>query len=266
MKKNPKISIIMPSYNQVEYLERSILSILSQGYSDLELIIIDGGSEDGSLEIIRKYEKQIYYWVSEKDRGQGNALNKGFRIASGDLIGWQNSDDIYLPGSFELIAEEWLRDSSYDVYYGNIYHIDEDDQIINKCYFAPFYFNVWKYYDINIANQGLFFNVKIKDDLIIDESFRYAMDANLYFQLASKNKKFLFINSFLGAFRIQKDSKTSKIKDVSLIEAKQIREKFGVSFSSINFKINRFSSFIYVIIMKFRYGGFIYTVKKRLKK
>lgn len=266
MVKKPKISIVMPSFNQAEYLERSIQSVLSQDYKYFELIIIDGGSSDESVDIIKKYENQIHYWVSEKDRGQGHALNKGFEIASGDLIGWQNSDDIYLPGAFDAVVNSWRNNSNYDVYYGNIVHIDEDDNVINKCYFAPFNFNVWKYYDVNIGNQGIFFNSRIKNELIIDESYKYAMDANLYFNLASKKKSFFFINSFLGAFRIQRESKTSTIKDVSLIETKQIRENHDVRFSTLDYSFKWFTSFVYVFFMKLRYGGFIYTVLKRFTK
>jgi glycosyltransferase involved in cell wall biosynthesis len=256
----------MPSYNQAVFLERAILSILTQSYKNFELIIIDGGSTDESVNIIKKYKEHIYYWVSEKDRGQGHALNKGFLIASGDLIGWQNSDDLYLPSAFEKIVNVWRNNSDFDVFYGNIVHVDEKDKVINKCFFAPYNFNVWKYYDINIGNQGIFFNSRIKSDLLIDESFKYAMDANLYFYLASKGKSFHFINSFLGAFRIQRESKTSTIKDVSLIETKLIRQRYGVDFSFFNFNFKKLISFIYVVLMKMRFGGFSYTVIKRLKK
>jgi len=86
----PKLSVVTPSYNQANFLEETICSVLDQGYTDLEYIIIDGGSTDGSVEIIKKYEKHIAYWVSEPDRGQTHALNKGFRKCTGHLVGWQN--------------------------------------------------------------------------------------------------------------------------------------------------------------------------------
>ena len=91
----PKISIVTPSFNHAQFLEETILSVISQNYPDLEYIIIDGGSTDGSVEIIKKYEQYLTYWISEPDNGQSDALNKGFTRATGDIYGWLNSDDLY---------------------------------------------------------------------------------------------------------------------------------------------------------------------------
>jgi glycosyltransferase involved in cell wall biosynthesis len=100
-----KISIITPSYNQGQYLEQTIDGVLSQQYPDLEYIIIDGGSTDNSVEIIKKYEKHLKYWVSEKDKGQSDAINKGMKMASGEIVNWLNSDDWYNPGTLQKIAD-----------------------------------------------------------------------------------------------------------------------------------------------------------------
>lgn len=112
----PRLSVVTPSFNQGRYIEATIRSTLLQGYPNLEYIVIDGGSSDESLDIIKKYEKHITYWVSERDGGHANALNKGFARATGEIMAWINSDDFYLPGAFRAVAEvmvafpeiEWL--------------------------------------------------------------------------------------------------------------------------------------------------------------
>lgn len=116
----PKISIVTPSYNQGQYIEETIRSVLGQNYPNLEYIIIDGGSTDGSVEIIRRYESQLAYWVSERDRGQYHAINKGFERSTGEIMAWINSDDKYCPWAFQVVAAifssvpevEWLTTST----------------------------------------------------------------------------------------------------------------------------------------------------------
>ncbi len=119
----PKVSIITPSYNQGQFLEQTILSVLGQEYPNLEYIIIDGGSTDNSIEIIEKYEQRLKYWISEPDKGQSHAINKGFSIATGDILAWLNSDDMYLPGVLNKITA--LIDSNDEgVYFGDCIHFN----------------------------------------------------------------------------------------------------------------------------------------------
>ena len=114
----PRISIVTPSYNQGQFIEETIRSVLLQGYPDLEYIVIDGGSKDNSVEMIEKYGPWLTYWVSESDRGQSHAINKGFRLSSGEVMAWINSDDVYAPGAFCAVAthvlDSYVRKAEWD--------------------------------------------------------------------------------------------------------------------------------------------------------
>ncbi|MFA7472583.1 MAG: glycosyltransferase family 2 protein, partial [Spirosomataceae bacterium] len=125
----PKLTIITPSYNQADFLERTILSVLNQGYPNLEYIVIDGGSTDHSVDILRKYEKHLAFWVSEKDKGQVDALNKALKRASGEWIAFQNSDDVYFPETFLNFAKA-VSKSNGDILYGDLYLIDTQDRVL----------------------------------------------------------------------------------------------------------------------------------------
>jgi len=225
----PKISIVTPSYNQAQFLERTILSVLNQNYPNLEYIIIDGGSTDGSVEIIKKYEKYLTYWVSEKDNGQADAINKGFKVATGNIVAWQNSDDIYLPDAFFKIANKFRQEDDSDVVFGNIYLINEKDEIIRDMRFVPFNIDHLIYYDWNLSSQGVFWRRELFDKVGYLNSYEVEFDLDWFIRLGKATDKFKFIREFLGCYRIHPESKFSLIKDdVRYHVFVEIISKYGV--------------------------------------
>src|SRR5262245_58669383 len=120
-----RITIVTPSFNQAQFLEQTIDSVLSQGYADLEYIVIDGGSTDGSVEIIRRHEKHLTYWVSEADRGQTDAIDKGFLRATGTIRAYLNSDDFYLPGTFDAVSDFFRTRTDVDLLHGRCRYVNE---------------------------------------------------------------------------------------------------------------------------------------------
>ncbi|MBW6440669.1 glycosyltransferase [Patescibacteria group bacterium] len=222
----PKISIVTPSFNQGEFLERTILSVLNQNYPNLEYIIIDGGSTDNSVEIIKKYEKYISYWVSEKDEGQGDALNKGFLKATGNIVGWQNSDDIYLPKAFLAVANEFKAHSNADIIFGNRLKINKTDKVWRKFKFTPFYLTSYWYCRMSLSNQSAFWKRKLFSEIgMIDKNISFIMDYDFFLRAGIRKKKFVHINRFLGGFRIHESSKTSTFDRKTLEEQHKLLDK-----------------------------------------
>ncbi|MFT7237016.1 MAG: glycosyltransferase involved in cell wall biosynthesis [Cyclobacteriaceae bacterium] len=228
----PKISIITPSFNQAEFLEETILSVLDQKYENLEYIIIDGGSTDNSVNIIKKYADQISYWVSEADEGQTHAINKGFRKATGDLVAWMNSDDIYYPYAFHAIATSYANtNGAFDVYFGDKENIDKEGKLIKRYYYPPFCSWGIKYTtNMNISNQSAFWRRDVLDAMgYLDESIQFAMDYEFFLRICIKGARFKKVNSTLGALRMYEENKSSleewiKIKFENLKEIKKQNE------------------------------------------
>jgi len=215
----PKISIVTPSYNQGEFIEETIRSILLQNYPNLEYIIIDGGSADASVEIIRKYEPWLTYWLSEKDRGQSHALMKGFRRATGTLFAWLNSDDYYLTNTLSTVALSCNKHPDAAVYYGDFYKLlTEEEQVGGSSAHLLLPRDVSTVtLDLlrrrcGIGQQSCFFNSKdfFATDCI-DEDLHYAMDYDLWFRLFSLDKKHVKIDNYLSVFRYHKESKTCSV-------------------------------------------------------
>ncbi len=210
----PKISIITPSYNQGRFLEKTILSVLNQNYPNLQYIIIDGGSSDNSVEIIKKYEKQLFYWVSEKDNGQSHALNKGFQKANGDIIAWINSDDWYEDDVFGKIAAHFLNNPKSKLLIGNckvVFNGNSDQNYFIKPVKTSFY-SMLKYWENNFCppQPAIFFSGKfLEKGFRLDENLHYAMDLDLWLKL-SENNKFNYMDLNISNYLIHDSSKSGE--------------------------------------------------------
>ena len=205
----PRISIVIPSYNQGQFLEETILSVINQQYPNLELFVIDGGSNDNSVDIIKKYEKYITWWISEKDKGQSDALNKGFKKATGEIINWLCSDDLLVPGALRQVAEIFSSQPGDTglihggtTFFMNNKIIRDDwgasDHAAER-YFAgmafsqPSAFFLKKYFDITGGH--------------LTESLHYGMDFDLYSRLACICR-FIAVKNIFSKYRLHESSKS----------------------------------------------------------
>ncbi len=219
----PRISIVTPSYNQGEFIEETIRSVLLQGYPNLEYIIIDGGSTDTTLAVIKKYEPYIAHWVSESDRGQSHALNKGFQQATGDFVGWQNSDDFYEIDALTHLAHTYQQDPDIDVLYGNTKYVDRDGQFLNFYPVAKDFTLTSMFPWTSLCNQSIFFSQRIfTDQFAIDESFRHCMDVDFFWRLAIAGYRFQYVDNLSGSFRIHEGAKTNLQFDIAAVEIDKI--------------------------------------------
>lgn len=221
----PKITVVTPSYNQAEFLERTILSVLNQDFPDLEYIIIDGGSSDCSVEIIKKYESRLAYWVSEPDRGQSHAINKGLMRATGDLVAWQNSDDIYYPDAFTSVAQLAIKKPDSDLIIGDINLIDEDDKVIREQrYVRPSYESILSE-GMVLTNQAAFWKRQLHEQIgWMNESLHYGFDYDWFLRLLQATSKTVHLPIILGALRYHSETKTSKQQQLFNAEYKKILE------------------------------------------
>ena len=209
----PKISIVTPSYNQGEFLEETINSILNQNYQNLEYIIIDGGSTDNSVEIIRKYEEHLSYWISEKDEGQSHAINKGFAIATGEICNWINSDDILAPNALQNISKAFINNPNVDFVHGKNGIIDSESKLTGWTQHPKGELKLQYFYGMPYGQQACFFTKKIFDKVGgVNEKISFSMDFDLYTKIHLRAKA-LQIEDHIGSIRIHPTTKTNNLQN-----------------------------------------------------
>ncbi len=205
----PLISIITPSYNQAQFLEETIQSVLSQAYPRLEYIIMDGGSTDGSREIIQKYTDQLAYWVSEPDSGQVDALKRGFARATGDILAWLNSDDTYEPDALQTVAKTFQQNPEAHLVYGEGWYINAQSARIRPCKFVRHTFNHRYLYNKDpILQQATFWRRELWDKVgPLNETYNWVFDWE-WFIRAHQCTAFHYLPHFLASYRVHAAAKT----------------------------------------------------------
>jgi len=227
MKKTPRITIVTPSYNQAKFLRETIESVLGQGYPDLEYIVMDGGSTDGSVEIIREYEKHLAFWCSAPDGGQSSAINQGFARATGKIMAWLNSDDYYLPGTLRYVAET-LDEDRAELVLGNCFHFHENkseargsDVVLRH--------RLQRLSTVDYMIQPSTFWTRVAWEKVgpLHGDFHYVFDWDWYLRALAAGTEFKATPRYLSAYRAHEDHKSGGAAEKRLIEIRGIHERYS---------------------------------------
>lgn len=220
----PTISIVTPSYQQGRFLDRTLYSVIRQGYPALEYVVQDGGSTDESLDVLERFGPELAAWVSESDEGQADAINRGFTRTTGEVMGWLNSDDLLLPGSLAFVARYFAEHPDVDVVYGDRIIIDEHDAQIGVWILPvhdPKALAVADY----VPQETLFWRRRIWDAAggALDPSFRYALDWDLLLRFQEAGARIVHVPRYLGAFRVHEEQKTTATAAIGDEECERLR-------------------------------------------
>ncbi len=224
----PLISIVTPSFNQGKYIEETIRSVLLQGYPNLEYLILDGGSTDGAVDAIRKYEKHLTFWVSEPDKGQSDAINKGLARCTGELMNWLNSDDLLLPGALRALAEAARQDPEAGVYVGAARRVDGNDKLIYERWNTVEEINnPLDWLRNNFIQPSSYFRRRLWQEVgPIDVTLRYALDVDFWIR-AAKVCRFAWVPQLLSVDRAQPAAKTTAEKPQMYGELAMVQARHG---------------------------------------
>lgn len=228
MKDTPLISIVTPSFNQANFIGEALGSVRGQNYENWEHLVIDGRSTDGTINLLR-YEtttsgQNKMSWASERDTGQSEALNKGFRRATGEIIGWLNSDDRYRPDCFEHVVKAFRENPHADVVYGDYSMVDEEGRVLKIRREIEFNAFILRYHHVlYIPTTATFFRSRIfAEGNWLNERLQYAMDLEFFIRLSERGYRFKHVPHILADFRMQPDSKTCRAPDRQRMEHRQV--------------------------------------------
>ena len=226
------ISIVTPSYNQSRYLEQTIQSVLAQGYPNIEYMVVDGGSTDDTLNVIRKYESRLAWWVSERDQGQTDAINKGFGRARGDILAWINSDDTYEPGALAAAACYLQDHPEVGMVYADCNYIDESGNVVGKFKAAQTDHRLLRRGYTHIPQQTMFLRADLwKQVGPLDPSFYFAMDYDLWIRISAR-AEIKYVPQVWANFRLHTSGKTILSDEYCWPEMLRVHYRDGGSFFS----------------------------------
>ncbi len=227
MPDSTKISIVTPSFNQAPFVEQTIRSVLDQQGVEIEYIIMDGGSGDGSVEIIRKYEDRLAHWESAPDKGQADAIYRGFEKATGEILAWLNSDDYYLPGALAHAAALFGEHPSAELLIGGCLTVDPGGKEIYRNYGFPFTFDALLHWGCRFNQPASFWKREAFFETGgFDQSLRHCFDYDMYLRLA-KRRPAVATPRILAAFRSHPASKTNTLQDVKHEEDRLLWKRYG---------------------------------------
>lgn len=204
-----RLSVVLPSYNQARFIRRTLNTIANQHYGNLQLIVMDGGSTDGSQAIIEEFRDIIDIYKSGPDAGQAAAINKGLARCDGEFLAWQNSDDLYLPGFFHTIDAAVLKHPDADLIIANNYHVDPDDRIIMATRYGPFSISYLAYLDWNLSSQSVFVRRQLAARVGPLPNYEAAFDYEWFLRVTKAARHIVEIKRYGGCYRIHPDSKFS---------------------------------------------------------
>jgi glycosyltransferase involved in cell wall biosynthesis len=227
MNSQPLVSIVTPSYNQVRFIGETIESVLAQDYARIEYIVVDGGSDDGSVEVIKGHQDRISWWVSEPDRGQTDAINKGFAAASGDIYAWINSDDTYEPGAAAGAAEFLQSHPNVGLVYGDANFIDAAGNVIGRFNAQQTSYKRLRRGGVYIPQQAAFWRANLWHKVgPLDPSFYFAMDYDLWVRLA-RITQLRYTPQLWANFRLHENAKTIFADDRCWPEMLRVHRRDG---------------------------------------
>lgn len=249
----PLVSVVTPSLNQGLFIEEAIRSVLEQDYPRIEHIIVDGGSTDGTLDVLRRYKH--LRWISEQDAGQAEALNKGFAMARGEIFGWLNSDDLYLPGAIAVAADA-LRETGCGLVHGSWRQIDENGQLLRDVEAVPFDLRRQLDYANLVAQPGALFT-RLAFEAVggVDVTYRYAMDYELFLRIGARFEV-RHVDRVLGAYRYHPRSKTVAEAEGFVDETFRAARTHGARLRSrmvIDFYLPRRRPWLYRLVRTYRF-------------